>query len=107
MPGSSTKCTDDACLTCAPDGSGAECMSPFGLDSSGQCIRCNVTGEHGDRCGRCNSDRPDFCLECAPIITQKVGNLGAPVQPTLSRRAARPRGSLSASRIHSPTCAYD
>lgn len=84
VPGSSALCTDPACRRCTPDGSRcAECHGPDmaptgplqGLNASGACVRCNVAGEHADRCVRCDGDRPTVCLECVPYH-HKFGSSG-------------------------------
>lgn len=41
-----------------------ECHEAFGPDASGVCVACNVTGDYGDRCVRCDGKDPGFCLEC-------------------------------------------
>lgn len=68
------RCKEDAedaaeprCQRCAPDGSKClECWPGNGLSSSGECVVCIVTSEHGDRCVRCNGDDPSFCTACQP-----------------------------------------
>lgn len=70
----SAKCKEDEetadaprCQRCAPDGSKClQCWPGNGLSSSGACVPCNVTTEHGDRCIACDGDDPSFCTECRP-----------------------------------------
>lgn len=72
--GASARCQEDAedaaeprCQRCAPDGSKClECWPGNGLSSGGECVACNVTSEHGDRCVRCDGDDPSFCTACQP-----------------------------------------
>lgn len=55
------------CKRCSPDAARClECWAGFGLAPSGECVPCNVTSDHGDRCIRCDGEDTSFCLECQP-----------------------------------------
>lgn len=49
------------CRRCSPDaGACLECWQGFGLSSAGECLACNVTSDHGDRCIRCDGEDVSF-----------------------------------------------
>lgn len=51
------------CTKCDKDGSKClECGDHFGLASDGTCVRCTVPGYYGDKCIKCDGDKPDVCL---------------------------------------------
>lgn len=51
------------CAKCSKDGKKClECSERFGLTADGTCVRCTVPGYFGDKCSKCDGDKPDICL---------------------------------------------
>ncbi|KAI7845386.1 hypothetical protein COHA_001091 [Chlorella ohadii] len=54
------------CAKCSKDGKKClECSERFGLTADGTCVRCTVPGYFGDKCSKCDGDKPDICLTCS------------------------------------------